>query len=117
VGEFEHNDSLVLRYNNRDLFGPGTNKLLTLIFRISMGTHLERQIAFGRLQIDMNELKTCAQMWNFASGYHTIIEFNADEFGQLQDFGQTLEQLFFLFAHQNGCKVVGFDSSTKVSDF
>lgn len=79
-----------------------------------MGAHLKRPIAFGQLQISVNELNTCMQVWNFASGYHSKIEFDAQEFGQFQDFGQTLEQLFFLFAHQNDCRIIGFESSTNV---
>jgi hypothetical protein len=85
------------------------------MFSFIMTVHLEHSIAFGQLQIDANEQEACIQIWNFASG--SKAELTVQGFGAFQDFGQTLEQLFFLFAHQSGCRIVGFESSTNVSKF
>lgn len=72
-------------------------------------------LAFGRLEVYVDCLNTRVNIWNHASGYQLEFCLTVEQFGSYQEYGQTLEQVLFLFEQQNGCKVVGFDSRTKVS--
>lgn len=79
-----------------------------------MCAHLRRNLAFGRLQIEIDECNASIHIWNFMSGYHVAFVLDIKQFGRFQDYGVTLEHVFFFFSANEKCRIVGFNSSNNV---